>query len=109
MQKISLSVDVARPLTAWLYAEWYVKSRGHYEGEVILPAQLFVALNAVFDLHEAPHLPLKTLDQSWIDTQSYLASACELLGRDEPGRLVSAQERKRVVVALGEPPGPAWP
>jgi hypothetical protein len=109
MQKIDLSVDIDRPLTAWLYAEWYVKSRDHYEGEVILPAQVFVSLDAVFEVHEAPHLPLKTLDQSWIDTQSYLTAACKLLGRGNPGRLVSAQDRKKVFAALGEPPGPAWP
>lgn len=42
-----------RPLTAWLYAEWYVESRCHFEGEVILPKQTFVSLNAVFEVREA--------------------------------------------------------
>lgn len=90
---LSIPKEASRPLTAWLYAEWYVKSRYHYEGEVILPAHIFVALDAVFDVHEAPRLPLKSLEQSWVDTQRYLTAACALLGRDNPRRLSSADER----------------
>lgn len=109
MPKLRIPKDASRPLTAWLYAEWYVKSRFHYEGEVILPAQVFVALDAVYEVHEAPQLPLKTLEQSWIDTQRYLTSACELLDRENPGRISSSEDRKKILAALGVPPEPAWP
>lgn len=109
MPKLPIPQRTNRPLTAWLYAEWYVKSRGHYEGEVILPSQVFVSLDALFEVHEAAQLPLKTLEQSWKDTQQYLSRACEILNRDSPRRITSVEDRKKVLAALGKPPTPAWP
>lgn len=109
MKMLPIPKGASRPLTAWVHAEWFVKSRFHYECEVILPSQVFVAFDAVFDVHDAPRLPLKSLEQSWVDTQHYLNAACALLGRDRPCWLSSANERHAVLAALGEPPGPAWP
>lgn len=109
MPKLAISPDVMRPLTPWLHGDWYVKRFQHYEGEVILPAQVFVCLSVAFELHEAPQTPLKTLEQSWSDTKKYLSSACQLISRETPMRSLSKEERKAILTTLGEPPDPAWP
>ncbi|NMQ30316.1 hypothetical protein E4Q23_22690 [Candidatus Accumulibacter phosphatis] len=80
-----------------------------YEYDVHVPKLVFVALDTFFEVHEAPHTPLKTLKQSWIDTKTYVSQACLLLGRSRPGHALSLNERATVLAALGEPPGPAWP
>ena len=86
-----------------------MKGFEYYEHEVHIPEQMFVALDTVIEVHEAPLAPLKTLEQSWIDTKTYIAQACSILGRHRPGFSLSDSERQKVLQVLGEPPGPAWP
>jgi len=102
--------DTHRPLTAWVHGgNFYVKSFFYYENEVILPETIFVSLDTYFPIHEAPRVPLKNLDQSWIDTKDYIQKACDLLKRPKVGRSLSPDDRATVLASLGEPPGPAWP
>ena len=99
-----------RPLTAWVHgANFYMKSFYHYEGEVILPESVFVSIIASFEVHQAPNVPLKTLDQSWVDTKAYVLAACELLGRQRAGYSLSGPDRAEVIAKLGQPPEPSWP
>ena len=109
MSQLTHSKEVVAPLTPWLYGDFYVKRLEHYEEGTTTPAMAFVSVYSSFELHEAPRLPLKTLEQSWDDTKKYLASACELIGRDSPRRSLTRQERTKILAALGEPPGPAYP
>ena len=109
MPKLFVSADTNKHLTAWLYCDFYVKRVEYYEGEVIVPAHVFVCLEASFDIHQAPQVPLKTLEQGWRDAKTYLSSACEILQRESPRRSLTKDERKRVLTTLGEPPSPAWP
>jgi hypothetical protein len=110
MPKITISNDVFRPLTGWVHGKGaFVKSAFHYENEAFIPQLTFVALEAVFDVHEAPDLPLKTLEQSWLDTKKYLTSACNLIGSPKAGHPLNTSEKKLVISTLGEPPTPAWP
>lgn len=87
----------------------YVKSFQHYENEVILPESIFVSIDTFFRLYEAPQVPLKSLEQSWIDTKDYVSRALALLGRPHAGWSLSDEDRKKVLASIGEPPGPAWP
>lgn len=87
----------------------YVKSFTHYEGEVILPELIFVSIDTFFSLHEAPAVPLKSLEQSWIDTKDYVQRALAILGRPRAGWSLSDEDREKVLASIGEPPGPAWP
>jgi hypothetical protein len=110
MPRLQLSSDVFRPLTAWVYGErFFMKGIEYYEHDVHVPDRMFVALDVFFEIHEAPRTPLKTLEQSWMDTKAYVAEACRLIGRDRPGFSLSVEDRQKVLLALGEPPGPAWP
>ena len=110
MKKLPTPADTNRPLTAWVHGgNFFVKSFFHYEGEVILPETIFVSLDTFFLVHESPQVPLKTLDQSWIDTKEYIVQACALLGRAKAGQPLSPADRSTVLSLLGEPPGPAWP
>ena len=110
MRRLPLSSDVVRPLTAWVYGErFFMKWYEYYEYGVHIPTFMFVALDAVFEVHQAPQTPLKTLEQSWIDTKAYVIEACRIVGRDRPGFSPSESEQTKVLVALGEPPSPAWP
>lgn len=86
-----------------------MKACEYYESDVHVPEFMFVALDVVFEVHEAPLTPLKTFAQSWSDTREYISAACRLLGRARPGRALSSDERALVLSALGEPPLPAWP
>ena len=87
----------------------YVKSFYHYEGEIILPELIFVSIDTYFHLHEAPQVPLKSLEESWNDTKDYVLRALALLGRPHAGWSLSDDERKEVLASIGMPPGPAWP
>jgi len=110
MAQISVPEDAHRPLTAWVYGgTMYVQSFSHYEGEVILPDLIFVCTDTFFHLHDAPRVPLKSLEQSWIDTKDYIVRALALLHRSHAGWSLSDDDRKKVLASLGEPPGPAWP
>jgi len=108
--KLSLSPDVFRPLDAWVHGtQFYMKSFEFYEQDVHVPENVFVGLDAVFEVHESPQAPLKTLEKSWLDTKNYVSAACQLLDRPRPGHALSESERQLVVAKFGEPPGPAWP
>jgi hypothetical protein len=107
--RLPIANEIVAPLTPWLHGNFFVKRLEHYEEGTTTPAKVFVSLQASFELHDAPQLPLKTLDESWRDTKNYIASACALIQRDSPRRSLSATERKTVLAALGEPPPPAWP
>jgi len=110
MPRLSLDPKVFRPLTAWVHGEtFFMKGFEYYEFDVHVPKQMFVALDTFFEVYEAPQTPLKTLEQSWLDTKSYVTRACHIIGRSRPGRALSKIERTSVLAALGEPPGPAWP
>ena len=110
MPRLELPSDVFRPLSAWVYGElFFMKGFEYYEWDVHVPVEMFVALDTFFDVHEAPQTPLKTLEQSWIDTKAYVAEACRILGRNRPGHSLSEAERHKVLMAIGKPPGPAWP
>jgi hypothetical protein len=111
MKRLVLENDVDRPLSGWVHQDksFFVKSFLHYEQEVILPEEIFVSLDAVFPVHQAAQVPLKTLDQSWIDTKEYITNACILLKRPNAGYPLSPSERSKVLATIGEPPGPAWP
>lgn len=110
MAKLPLNSDVFCPLTGWVHGEqFFMKGLEYYEHDVHVPQLTFVALDTFFEVHEAPQTPLKTLEQSWIDTKTYVSRACQLIGRSRPGRALSDGERATVLAALGEPPSPAWP
>lgn len=109
MAKLPIANEIIAPLTPWLDGDFFVKRLEHYEDGTTTPAKVFVSIQASFELHDAPQLPLKTLDDSWRDTKNYLASACTLIQRDTPRRSLSAVERKTVLATLGAPPAPAWP
>src|SRR5690606_37782899 len=110
MPRLQLSADVFRPLTAWVYGErFFMKEFEYYEYDTHVPKRMFAGLDAFFEVHEAPQTPLKTLEQSWTETKAYVADACRIVGRDRPGFSLSQEERQKVLLALGEPPGPAWP
>jgi len=70
---------------------------------------LFCRNHPAFDVFEAPNIPLKTLDQSWTDTELYVDEACMLLRRQKPGYSLTAEERSKVISRIGEPPEPSWP
>lgn len=86
-----------------------MKGFEYYEYDVHVPELMFIALDTFFEVHEAPQIPLKTLEQSWLDAKEYVSRACQLLGRSRPGSSLTEGERTTVLAALGEPPGPAWP
>jgi hypothetical protein len=109
MKRLPIANEIVAPLTPWLHGHFFVKRLEHYEDGTTTAAKVFVSLQASFELHDAPQLPMKTLDDSWRDTKNYVASACALIQRDSPRRSLSAVERKAVLSALGEPPAPAWP
>lgn len=110
MAQLPLDSAVFRPLTAWVHGEsFFMKGFEYYELDVHVPEQMFVALDTFFEIHEAPQTPLKTLEQSWLDTKTYVSRVCQLVGRGRPGRALSKDERASVIATLGEPPGPAWP
>lgn len=66
----------------------YVKSFPHYEGEIILPESIFVSIDTIFRLHEPPQMPLKSLEQSWLDTKDYVLRARALLDRPPAGHFL---------------------
>lgn len=108
--KLPLNDHVYLPLSSWLFGGLsFMNSFGFYELDVHVPRCMFVGLDTSFEIFEAPDTPLKTLEQSWIDTKEYVRRACELLGRPKPGPSLSTAERDVVLNALGRPPGPAWP
>jgi hypothetical protein len=110
MAHLPVPKNAHRPLTAWVYGgNMYVKSFSHYEGEIILPESIFVSIDTFYHLHEAPRVPLKSLEQSWDDTKTYILRTRALLGRPHAGWSLSDDDRKKVLASIGEPPGPAWP
>jgi hypothetical protein len=102
--------DAHRPLSTWVHGgKMFVKSFFHYENEVIIPEMVFISIDTFYRVHEAPFVPLKTLEQSWTDTKEYIVKACTLINRDRTGHPLSVEERTKVLAHLGEPPGPASP
>src|SRR5260221_4074765 len=98
-----------RPLNAWLTKpRYWLKSPAFLVHEGYKVEAAWVCLDHVVSLHEAAELELVPFHISWTKTLEYLAAACKILGRGNPGPGLSPMEEAAVRAALGDPPAHSY-